>query len=1178
MAAQDAAATVTPLRMLLLFSAPLVMQREIEIVPITLLPVQQEIETLANTCRSIGVALEIETTIATTERIGHLFATTRQPFDVLHFSGHGSRHLDGSSVLALEDETGMVRNLDATEFRRLIGSQPCRLAFLSACHSAGLAEALLAAGVRHVVAINAADPVIDLAARVFAVRFYAALFAGRSVAEAFAAGCTAVATNDELRQWRDPETLQTLNVREEVKFRLLPENDPVHQQPLVPTPPCGQLTFRRPQWQNTNLSPVAADPFVGRARELHAIAQALRNNRCVAIHGMGGMGKTALAEAAARWQHERNRWRDGVWRVALRNITTAYEARSRIAFALGLAPKTAESDATLASALADRQSLLVLDDLDALLIHDRQGLVGMVRALLGTRFLKLLTTARLDLPGRIHHSPLELTRLTTEDALTAFLTYAPPIEKWGKWTPDEWRDLLRFLDGYPFPIRLTATAMRVARLSLRDLWRRLQANPQGTLRYPGDEEDRETSLAATLDLSYNVLPAAAQRVFALLALFPAGLTRNAAQAIADIEAETLETVVHYGMAEWRGTADYAQCALPEPARRYAEARLAQQMPDALATYAPAALAYFAGLIEAADEAIIKGNERSGITILTLEQPNLEHYLDWGYAHDSAHTGINRAARATAQLRHYWMLKGERNRPEVLARLKRALDSARRSSDTTGEANVLQAIGDVQQFRKEMDAALTSYHEALTLYRALGARLGEANVLQAIGDVQQFRKEMDAALTSYHEALTLYRALGARLGEANVLQAIGDVQQFRDDRDAALTSYHEALTLYRALGARLGEANVRKAIGDVQQFRKEMDAALTSYHEALTLYRALGARLGEANVRKAIGDVQQFRKEMDAALTSYHEALTLYRALGARLGEANVRKAIGDVQQFRKEMDAALTSYHEALTLYRALGDRLGEANVRKAIGDVQQFRDDRDAALTSYHEALTLYRALGDRLGEANVLQAIGDVQQFRDDRDAALTSYHEALTLYRALGDRLGEANVLQAIGDVQQFRDDRDAALTSYHEALTLYRALGARLGEANVLQAIGDVQQFRDDRDAALTSYHEALTLYRALGDRLGEANVLAALSRLRLDDDPAASQQLLEQALVLRRAINDRYSEGADLGNYGIALLQRGRGAEALPYLQRARAVFVELGMAHLVAQMDQLIALASGDGG
>ena len=184
-----------------------------------------------------------------------------------------------------------------------------------------------------------------------------------------------------------------------------------------------------------------------------------------------------------------------------------------------------------------------------------------------------------------------------------------------------------------------------------------------------------------------MLPAAAQRAFALLSLFPAGLTRNAAQAIADIEAETLETVVHYGMAEWRGTADYAQCALPEPARRYAEARLAQQMPDALATYASAALAYFADLIEAADKAIVEGNERTGITILTLEQPNLERYLDWGYEHDTTHAGINRAARATAQLGNYWTLSGECSRPEVLARLKRALDSARRSSDTTGEATV-----------------------------------------------------------------------------------------------------------------------------------------------------------------------------------------------------------------------------------------------------------------------------------------------------------------------------------------------------------------------------------------------------------------------------------------------------------------------------------------------------------
>ncbi|MFQ3634020.1 MAG: hypothetical protein SNJ65_20770, partial [Roseiflexus sp.] len=113
------------------------------------------------------------------------------------------------------------------------------------------------------------------------------------------------------------------------------------------------------------------------------------------------------------------------------------------------------------------------------------------------------------------------------------------------------------------------------------------------------------------------------------------------------------------------------------------------------------------------------------------------------------------------------------------------------------------------------------------------------------------------------------------------------------------------------------------------------------------------------------------------------------------------------------------------------------------------------------------------------------------------------------------------------------------------------------------------------AALERYAEALRLYRAIGARLGEANVLSALSRLYLDDDPAAAQRLLEQALGLRREINDAYGEGADLGNYGIALLERGRAAEALPYLERARTLFADRGLTHLVAQTDRLIAQAQG---
>jgi hypothetical protein len=86
-------------------------------------------------------------------------------------------------------------------------------------------------------------------------------------------------------------------------------------------------------------------------------------------------------------------------------------------------------------------------------------------------------------------------------------------------------------------------------------------------------------------------------------------------------------------------------------------------------------------------------------------------------------------------------------PRRVAWLEAADTAAERAGSALERANVRKAMGDVQQFRKEMEAALASYQQALTLYQAVGARLGEANGRKAMGDVQQFREEMEAALAS-----------------------------------------------------------------------------------------------------------------------------------------------------------------------------------------------------------------------------------------------------------------------------------------------------------------------------------------------------------------------------------------------------------------------------------------------
>lgn len=192
-----------------------------------------------------------------------------------------------------------------------------------------------------------------------------------------------------------------------------------------------------------------------------------------------------------------------------------------------------------------------------------------------------------------------------------------------------------------------------------------------------------------------------------------------------------------------------------------------------------------------------------------------------------------------------------------------------------------------------------------------------------------------------------------------------------------------------------------------------------------------------------------------------------------------------------------------------------------------------------------------------------------------AEVAYCEAARYYAVADLKAQCAEALFLAGEAARRTYSHQAAQKHLQRALTIFRDLGDRLGEATTLQAIGDVQQFRDDRDAALASYQQALALFRSVGDRLGEANSLAAQSRLLLDSDWPQSQALLEQALALRQLIDDLYNMGADLGNYGIALLSRGRNAEAAAYLQRARDCFAARNIAHLVQYMDDLIARSGG---
>jgi len=106
---------------------------------------------------------------------------------IVHFSGHG----EGEEGLKFEDESGKVKFVDAEALAGLfeLFADPVECVVLNACYSEVQAEAIS----QHIPSVIGMKKAIgDRAALEFAVGFYDALGAGRSIEFAHKLGCSAI--------------------------------------------------------------------------------------------------------------------------------------------------------------------------------------------------------------------------------------------------------------------------------------------------------------------------------------------------------------------------------------------------------------------------------------------------------------------------------------------------------------------------------------------------------------------------------------------------------------------------------------------------------------------------------------------------------------------------------------------------------------------------------------------------------------------------------------------------------------------------------------------------------------------------------------------------------------------------------------------------------------------------
>ncbi len=601
-------------------------------------------------------------------------------------------------------------------------------------------------------------------------------------------------------------------------------------------------------------------PIIGRKKELAEVKKLLKreNVRLVTMTGIGGAGKTRLAQAVA--QSLLNDFKDGVFFVELDAITNAELVASTVAQRLGL-KEAGEKPILeiLKDYLRDKQILLVIDNFEQVIaaapnIAELLSVAAKLKILITSRTVLHLSSERefvvppLSFPADV--SQVSLDELSNYEAIKLFVERARNAKSNFVLQEENARSVTEIcvrLDGLPLAIELAAARVKI--LSPQMILTKLENSLKLLTGGARDLPARQQTMRGAVEWSYELLSEDEKKLFRRLAVFAGGFTIESAEAVcADYELqmtndepsedriEVLDLVASLVdkslLAAKEQTGGETRFRLLEVVREYALESL-ETSGEAEAMRRRHA-DYFLALGEASEPHLQGAESAEWLNRLEEEHDNLRAALAYLLERDAI-----MAARLAAAIRSYWTLHNHlvEGRKSLKAALERgaAAPAAVRFKMLNGLALAARLQGDYAAAREAYEEGLAEGKAANDLQQITMSSLG-------LGVVAKRQGDYSAARQIFEEGLAISRKLNDKSGIAITLNMLGDLARTEGNNAAARPLLEEALALHKQNGNKEGICISLGNLGAVAYDENDLLTAHSHYTDALAAARELGNKI------------------------------------------------------------------------------------------------------------------------------------------------------------------------------------------------------------------------------------------------------------------------------------------------------------------------------------------------
>jgi tetratricopeptide (TPR) repeat protein len=269
-----------------------------------------------------------------------------------------------------------------------------------------------------------------------------------------------------------------------------------------------------------------------------------------------------------------------------------------------------------------------------------------------------------------------------------------------------------------------------------------------------------------------------------------------------------------------------------------------------------------------------------------------------------------------------------------------------------------------------------------------------NILgMALREVRRFEE----AIAALQRSLAMFGEVGDRYNEAQAWGNLGNALQEARGFEEAIAALQRAGAMFREVGDRHGEAKAWNNLGAALQQARRFEEAIAAHKVAGEVYREVGDRHGEAKAWNNLGAALQQARRFEEAIAAHKVAGEVYREVGDRHAEGQTRNNLGVSLRSAGRVEESIAAHQWAEELLREAGDRHGEGkargNLALSLSGVGRFEE----AIAAHQVAIAILAELGDGYGEAQTSTYLGDLLAQQGRLGEAKVAWIRARDLYAA-------------------------------------------------------------------------------------------------------------------------------------------------------------------------------------